>query len=146
MTTDSEAAPRTRRGHRGRGIRSLAAGAVITAVQVLVLYLSNDAFILVLAGPALGWSVAAWVLGVWRWTRVTHAWPIAFADLAWLFLAGGMHDALEGPRGQSLLFGSLAVLSMGVGTACFFGRDVEGSVTDPRIGHSDPNDSRPTMR
>jgi hypothetical protein len=130
MTTSSGAVPRTGRGHLARSVRSLAAGAVITTVQLLVLYLSNDAIVLVLIGPALGWSVAAWALGVWRWTRVTHAWPIAFADLAWLFLAGGMHDALQGPRGASLLFGSLAVLSMGVGTACFFGRDVEGGIPD----------------
>jgi hypothetical protein len=108
-----------------RSVRSLAAGAVITAVQLLILYLSSDAIVLVLIGPVLGWSVAAWALGVWKWTRVSHAWPIGLADLAWLVLAGGMHDALEGPRGQALIFGSLAVLSMGVGSACFFGRDVD---------------------
>lgn len=118
--------PRTRRGYLGRCVRSLVAGAVITVVQVLVLYLSDDAIVLVFIGPVLGWSVATWALGVWRSTRLTHAWPIAFADVAWLLLAGSMHDGLEGEGGRALLFGSLAVLSMAVGGACFFGRDVEG--------------------
>jgi hypothetical protein len=125
MATNSGTVPRTGRGYLARSVRSLVAGAVITVIQLLILYLSGDAIVLLLVGPVLGWSVAAWALGVWKWTRVTHAWPIGFADLAWLVLAGGMHDALEGPRGQARLFGSLAVLSMAVGSACFFGRDVE---------------------
>ena len=125
MTTSSETQAR-RVGYRKRGLRALAAGAIIAAVQLLVLILSNNAIVMVLIGPALAWSAASWVLGAWGRMRVINAWPIGFADLGWLFLAGGMHDALEGPRGSALLFASVAVLSLGVGGACFWGRDFPG--------------------
>ena len=124
----------------------MAAGTIITLAQVLVLYVSNDAVVLVLIGPALGWSVATWVNGIWKHTKLTHAWPIGFADVAWLFLAGGMHDALEGSEGRLLLFGSLAVLSMGAGTACFFGRYLERGKLNDRPATSNQGECDPVQQ
>jgi hypothetical protein len=99
----------------------LAAGAVISAVQVAVLYLFKNVVLLLFIGPIIGWSVATWSLRTWRQTKVWHAWPIAFADLAWIVLAIGLEDG--GPRGLSIAFAALAVLSLFAGTLCFFGRD-----------------------
>jgi hypothetical protein len=121
-------------GYLNRALRALAAGSIIAVVQVLVLVCSNSAVVMVLIGPPFAWGVACRVLGAWRRMRMIHAWPIAFADVAWLFLAGGIHDALEGPRGSALVFGSVAVLSLGVGSACFLGRDFPSGMAKDQGG------------
>ena len=64
------------RGHLRRGLSALTAGAAITVVQAAVLYLSNNVALLLLRGPTVGWSLAAWNLGTWKRTKVWHAaWP-----------------------------------------------------------------------
>src|SRR4030095_4351725 len=79
-------------------------------------------------------------LRTWRQTKVWHAWPIAFADLAWIVLAIGLEDG--GPRGLSIAFAALAVLSLFAGTLCFFGRDGGASGTSatnrPARGATEP--------
>ena len=117
----SSPVPSVATGYLRRWLRSVAAGALISSVQVAVLYLSNDVVLLLFIGPIIGWGVATWSLRTWRRTKVWHAWPLALANLAWMFLAVGLEDG--GPRGLSIAMVSLAVLSMFVGTLCFFGRD-----------------------
>jgi hypothetical protein len=102
--------------------RALGAGAIITGVQVGLLYASMNLALLLFGGPILGWTLATWVLGTWHHTKVRYAWPIGLANLTWIFFAHGFEDGF-GDRGPAIGLGVLAILTFFVSGLCFFGRD-----------------------
>jgi len=106
----------------GRAVRALAAGAIITAIQVGLVYASQNLAVLLFLGPILGWSMANWSLGNWSQTKVRHAWPIGLADLVWILFAHGFEDGF-GPQGPAMALRALGVLTFVVSGLCFFGRD-----------------------
>ena len=105
-----------------RTVRALAAGAIITAIQVGLVYASQNLAVLLFLGPILGWSMANWSLGSWSQTTVRHAWPIGLADLVWILFAHGFEDGF-GPQGPAVALRALGILTFVVSSLCFFGRD-----------------------
>jgi hypothetical protein len=105
-----------------RTVRALAAGAIITAIQVGLVYASQNLAVLLFLGPILGWSMANWSLGNWSHTKVRHAWPIGLADLVWILFAHGFEDGF-GAQGPAMALRALGVLTFVVSSLCFFGRD-----------------------
>ena len=109
-------------GIPAKTIRALAAGAIITTIQVGLVYVSQNLAVLLVLGPILGWSMATWSLGNWGEAKVLHAWPIGLANLVWIFFAHGFEDRF-GTQGPAMALLALGVLTFVVSSLCFFGRD-----------------------
>lgn len=105
--------------HLKRWGRSIVAGLLITAVQVSILLFSHSLLATALLGPPAGWLLATRLLQGERRSKVIHAWPLTLAHVPWVFYLDAFAHGLHSER----LWSPVAVLSIIVGTLCFFGRD-----------------------